>query len=115
MNNPQDLAFDSLGNLYTINNNVNTMAKFTPNGNSSIFANYTDFYTHGPGLAIDSANNVYVLTNFTEIGKFSPAGGIPTPFANDPGQSYYYANAQGMAFDSAGNLYGGQITTTARS
>jgi DNA-binding beta-propeller fold protein YncE len=104
LNNPQDLTFDSLGNLYTINNNVNSLSKFDSSGHSSVFAGYTDFYTHGPGLAVDSANNVYVLTNSTEIAKFSPAA-VSTPFANDPGQSYTEANAQGMAFDSAGNLY----------
>jgi DNA-binding beta-propeller fold protein YncE len=100
LNNPNGLAIDSLGNLYAINGNVNTISKFTPNGNSSVFAGYTNFYTHGTGLAIDSANNVYTLTNLTEIGKFSPAGGAATPFANYLGDS-----AQGMAFDSAGNLY----------
>jgi DNA-binding beta-propeller fold protein YncE len=105
LNNPWGLAIDSLGNIYCINGNVNTMSKFTPSGNSSVFASPADFYTHGPGLAVDNANNVYCLTNFTAIAKFSPAGGVPAPFANDPGQSYYYANAQGMAVDSAGNLY----------
>ena len=104
LNNPQDLAFDSLGNLYTINGNDNSLSKFDSSGHFSLFAGQSDFYTHGPGLAVDSANNVYVLTNFTEIAKFSP-GGVNSPFANDPGQSYGTANVQGMAFDSAGNLY----------
>ena len=104
LNNPQDIAFDSQGNLYAINNNVNSISKFDSNANSSVFAGPADFYTHGPGLAIDSANNVYSLTNFTGIGKFSPTGQL-SPFANDPGQSYGYANVQGMAFDSGGNLY----------
>jgi DNA-binding beta-propeller fold protein YncE len=104
LNNPWGLAIDSLGNIYCINGNVNTMSKFTPNGTGSVFASPADFYTHGPGLAADSSNNIYCLTNATEIAKFSPAG-LPAPFANDPGQSYAYANAQGMAVDSAGNLY----------
>jgi DNA-binding beta-propeller fold protein YncE len=104
LNTPWGLAIDSLGNIYAINGNVNTMSKFTPNGSSSVFASPADFYTHGPGLAADSSNNIYCLTNFTAIAKFSSAG-VPAPFANDPGQSYAYANAQGMAFDSAGNLY----------
>jgi len=106
LNNPAGLAIDSLGNIYALNENVNTMSKFTPNGNSSVFAGIYDFYTHGPGLAVDNANNVYCLTNFTAIAKFSPAG-VPAPFAIDPVQSsdYYYSNSQGMAVDSAGNLY----------
>jgi len=101
---PQGLAIDSLGNIYAINGDANTISKFTPNGNSSVFAGMSDFYTHGPGVAVDNANNVYCLTNFTEIAKFSPAA-VSAPFANDPGQSDTYANVQGMAFDSAGNLY----------
>jgi sugar lactone lactonase YvrE len=105
LNNPNGLAIDSLGNIYAINGYVNTLSKFTPSGQSSVFAGITDFYTHGPGLAVDSANNVYCLTNVTEIGKFPAAGGVPSPFANDPGEGGAYANAQGMAFDSAGNLY----------
>jgi DNA-binding beta-propeller fold protein YncE len=105
LNNPNGLAIDSLGNIYAINGNVNTMSKFTPSGNGSVFAGIADFYTHGPGLAVDNANNIYCLTNTTEIAKFSPAGGVPSPFANDPGASYYNANAEGMDFDSAGNLY----------
>jgi DNA-binding beta-propeller fold protein YncE len=104
LNNPNGIAFDSLGNLYCINGNVNSISKFDSNGHSSLFADPTKFLTHGPGLAIDSANNVYSLTNLTEIAKFSPAG-VPSPFANDPGDSEYYANVEGMAFDSAGNLY----------
>jgi sugar lactone lactonase YvrE len=101
LNNPWGLAIDSLGNIYCINGNVNTMSKFTPNGTGSVFASPSDFYTHGQGLAVDNANNVYCFTNFYAIAKFSPAGGIPVPFASDPGEN----DPQGMAFDSAGNLY----------
>lgn len=100
LNYPEGLAFDSLGNLYCING----ISKFDRNANSSVFAGPDSFITHGPGLAVDAANNVYSLTNLTEIAEFSPAG-IALPFATDPGDSYTYANVQGMAFDSAGNLY----------
>lgn len=104
LNYPEGLAFDNLDNLYCINGNVNSISKFDRNANSSVFAGPDSFITHGPGLAVDSANNVYSLTNLTEIAEFSPAG-IASPFATDPGDSYAYANVQGMAFDSAGNLY----------
>jgi len=110
LNYPEGLAIDSLGNIYAINYNISTISKFTPNGNSSVFAGIYDFYSQGPGLAVDNANNIYCVTNgattLTAIAKFSPAG-VPAPFAIDPVQSvdYYYANAQGMAVDSAGNLY----------
>jgi DNA-binding beta-propeller fold protein YncE len=104
LNNPQDLAIDSLGNLYTINGNDNSISEFDPSGHFTDFAPYYDFYTHGPGLAVDSANHVYSLTNFTEIAKFS-TGGVPSPFANDPVQNFGPLTVDGMAFDSAGNLY----------
>ncbi len=104
---PQGLAFDSLCNLYVANLNTNTIEKFDSNGNGSVFAtNGAIFGAFGPGLAIDSANNVYVLTNYygIGIGKFSPAG-VLSPFATNTGPGFGIANAQGMAFDSAGNLY----------
>jgi sugar lactone lactonase YvrE len=108
LNNPKGLAIDSLGNIYAINYYISTISKFTPTGHSSIFAGIADFSSQGPGLAVDNANNIYCATNFANnlinIAKFSPAG-VPVPFATYAGQSYLYADAQGMAFDSAGNLY----------
>jgi len=108
LNDPQGLAIDSLGNIYAINYNISTISKFTPTGHSSVFAGIADFYSPGPGLAVDNANNIYCATNFANnlinIAKFSPAG-VLVPFATYPGQSYTYADAHGMAFDSAGNLY----------
>jgi sugar lactone lactonase YvrE len=104
---PQGLAIDSLGNLYAVNGNTNHIAKFTSGGAFSIFAtNGAIFGTFGPDLAIDSANNVYALTNYfgIGIGKYSPAG-VLSPFATNTGPGLVLANAQGMAFDSAGNLY----------
>ena len=58
------------------------------------------------GLAMDGANNLYVLASpyDTNIVKYTPAG-IPSNFAGRPYGGYFYNEGDGMAFDSAGNLY----------
>lgn len=107
LNMPLGIAFDSLGNLFVVNSGTNPMVKIDAAGQSSVFATATNSSkTFGPGVAIEPANQVYVLGDFNgdEIVRYTPAG-VPSHFAYDPGPSYTQPNAQGMAFDSATNLY----------
>jgi DNA-binding beta-propeller fold protein YncE len=108
LNAPANIAFDSLGNLFAVNAGTNTIVKINAAGQASVFATNTMSYfgTFGPGLAVDPANNVYVLGDLigTTIVRYTPAG-VPSDFADDPGPTYPHGNAQGMAFDSATNLY----------
>jgi sugar lactone lactonase YvrE len=95
LNWPYGLAFDAAGDLYAVNKGNNTIERFSPSGANSLFANTGD---QPVGLAIDSANNVYVGCNGNTIEKFTPSGS-GTVFAT-------IANGvNGMAFDSVGNLY----------
>ena len=114
LSNPEGMVFDTSGNLYVVNGsgdssqNGNVIEKFDAGGNGMIFAtNRTGLNSaFGPGLAIDSANNIYVPASVfsTNIVKYSP-GGVPSDFAMDNASSFILSNAQGMDFDSAGNLY----------
>jgi DNA-binding beta-propeller fold protein YncE len=108
MHAPASIAFDSLGNLFVVNRSTNTIVKINAAGQASVFATNTMSYydTFGPGLAVDPANNVYVLGDITgtTIVRYTPAG-VPSDFAEDPGPTYPHGNAQGMAFDSDTNLY----------
>jgi sugar lactone lactonase YvrE len=92
---PRGLAFDAAGNLYAANLSGNTIEKFTPSGTSSVFASgITDPF----GLAFGPGGYLYVSQNTAQIAKVSPSGvrsSIPT-------SSVF----RGIAFDSAGNLFG---------
>ena len=105
---PNGLAMDTLGNLFAVNAGTNTIVKINAAGQASVFATNTMSYSgsFGPDLAVDPANNVYVLGDLigTTIVRYTPAG-VPSDFADNPGPTYPHGNAQGMAFDSATNLY----------
>jgi DNA-binding beta-propeller fold protein YncE len=105
---PTALVLDNSGNLYALNSFSNNIVEFSPDGSSSsVFATDPIPNNYGPGMAIDSDNNIYVLTNFygVGLGEYSPAG-VLSPFAtNTAGGTFTQANAQGMAFDSYNNLY----------
>ncbi len=80
LDNPRALAFDSSGNLYVANYGNNTIEKFGPNGQPSIFASYSTNglgqYLQGPiGLAFDSSGDLFVADHFSEsILEIDPNG-----------------------------------------
>lgn len=98
---PTSLAFDSAGNLFVANYGNNSIVKFTPGGEYSVFASYqSDRNLLAPqGLVFDKAGNLYVANWFgNTIEKFTPQG-VGSLFAR--GLNY----PADLAFDGAGNLY----------
>jgi len=97
---PTALAFNSAGDLFVANKGIGngpspSISEITPSGTQTTFA--TGF-TDPKGLAFDIVGDLFVADNATgNIYEFTP-GGVRSTFA-----SGVYGN--GMAFDSAGNLY----------
>ena len=105
---PEEMVFDSLGNMYTTNRNGNTVTKITPAGVKTTFASGAGSLLNKPiGLAIDGSNNLYVANeNGGTITKLTPDG-VASTFSTGPG-SY------GLAADAAGNIYSASGTTIIR-
>ena len=94
--NPNALAFDSSGNLYTANYGTNTVSKVTPGGTVTTFATVGNTPA---ALAFDSSGNLYVANQGNSTVSEVTLGGSVTTFAtvgNTPAA---------LAFDSSGNLY----------
>jgi DNA-binding beta-propeller fold protein YncE len=71
LNSPQDLAFDSEGNLFVVDSGA--IYKFTPAGVRTTFT----LGLAGPlGLAFDSAGNLLIVDG-SNIDKFTPEGCKP--------------------------------------
>lgn len=129
LNDPQGVVVDSAGNIYIADTANNAVRKVTGGKITSIVgsvdgsAGYTG--DGGPGttaqvfhpsaLALDSAGNLFIADTSNEvIRKLTPAGIIST-FAGQGGAGFggdggaatraQFSNPEGLAFDSAGNLY----------
>ncbi len=123
---PFGLAFDSGGNLYVADSNNHTIRRITPSGVVTTLAgaagqpgsqdgigSASRFYLPS-GVAVDSANNIYVADegNHT-IRKLSPAGAVTT-LAGAPGETgssdgtestARFSFPRGLAADAEGNIY----------
>ncbi len=129
---PQGVATDSSGNFYIADFDNQVVWKVSPGGSISIVAGTlgvggvlqngilaTSATLSGPShVAVDSAGNLYISDTYhNEIRVVSATTGIISGFAGggtayaapygDGGlaTSAYFSSPQGIAFDSAGNLY----------
>jgi len=95
LNTPVAVAFDTAGNLYTLQAN-GKIWKTPPGGARSSFVQ-APYYSFS--MAFDSAGDLFVSSyNDNSIRRFTP-GGAESTFATGLNQP------MGIAFDSAGNLY----------
>ncbi len=110
-NDPQGVAVDSAGNVYVADEQNDEIRKVSPSGVVSTLAGFARQngssdgtgsaarFDLPPGVAVDSAGNVYVADwGNSEIRKISPSG-VVTTLAG----SFDYP--MGVAVDSAGNVY----------
>jgi len=124
LNNPAGLALDTLGNLYIADYGNNRIRKVSGGTITTVAGGGASLGDNGPatsaqlnlpyGVAVDSAGNLYIADwGNNRVRKVS--GGVITTVAgngtrgfsgdNGPAINAQLANPEGIAVDSAGNLY----------
>lgn len=123
---PQSIAVDSTGNVFFTEPRNHTIRRITPAGIVTTHAGGIDLegsadgtvstarFNFPYGLAIDSADNLYVADrNNCTIRKITPAGVVSTlagsanvfGFADGTGAAAQFSGPEGVAVDKAGNVY----------
>jgi sugar lactone lactonase YvrE len=115
LNGPEGLTFDSLGNLYVVNNGGTTVAIFNaPQTNlMAVSGTLSGISGNSRGIAIDRAGHVYVQEGGGNIDRFNgppPFVSGTAPSFTDPSATTGLSFAGGQAVDTTGNLYACDFT-----
>lgn len=123
---PTGIAADLSGSIYVADTNNSVIRKITPGAEVTTFAGTPDpnvpasvdgtglaaEFSSPFGVAVDSSGNVYV-SDYATIRVINPSG-VVTTLAGNPGQTglvdgtgsaAQFGTLQGIAVDSAGNIY----------
>lgn len=122
--NPIDVAFDSAGNLYVLDNDDQRLRKITQAGVvSTIAGSGVAGFADGMGTAaqfqwphditVDQSGNIYMSDrNNRRIRMITPAGAVSTiagsgvqGYLDATGTAAQFENPRGIAIDSRGNIY----------
>jgi len=137
-NDPKGVAVDSAGNVFVADYGNNTIRKIATNGTVTTVAGQTGVagYMDGPGtlalfdgpigIAVDSADNLYVTEYYNEVIRKITSGGVVSTLAGQtcvkgtvanvglagvagyqdgPGSQALFNVPRGIKVDSSGNLY----------
>jgi sugar lactone lactonase YvrE len=107
---PNDITFDSAGNIYVTDVSNSRIQKFDANGDFiSKFGSYGtgNGQFSGPGgLAFDSAGNIYVTdSGNNRVQKFKPDGTYESQFGRSGSRNGQFNGPTDIVLDNAGNIY----------
>ncbi len=100
---PYAVAVDASGNVYVADGSSSLIARYTPNGQRTVFADSSKGLITPKALAFDNAGNLYVADFATGVNdgfvlRITP-GGVVTVMANG------LTTPAGIAVDAANNVY----------
>lgn len=112
-NNPAQVALDSQGNVYVVDNGNSRVQKFNAAGvYQSQFGGWdgdetgNGLFRAPTGIAIDSADNIYVSDTSTDrIQKFDSNGDFVVQWGSGGTANGRFSNAFALAVDSSDNVY----------